>query len=137
MLRGTFEEFPVRVFHFYFLILPFTFYAYKKSPTNSTKQFQAWQSFGYGMRTCIGRAFASQEAQPVLARISAKFDVFLADPGFTLYIKEALSIKTKTIMMRVKVALRSRHERGCRESGERRGGWEGVQADWCNAAVCV
>lgn len=58
------------------------------------------------MRACIGRAFAWQEAQLVLASIFAKFDVFFADPGYTLQIKQALTIKPKE--MRVKVALRSR-----------------------------
>lgn len=42
----------------------------------------------------------------MLASIFAKFDVFFADPGYTLQIKQALTIKPKE--MRVKVALRSR-----------------------------
>lgn len=48
-----------------------------------------------------GRPFAWQEAQLVLASIFAKFDVFFADPGYTLQIKQALTIKPKNLHIRV------------------------------------
>ncbi|KAH8111193.1 cytochrome P450 oxidoreductase OrdA-like protein [Phellopilus nigrolimitatus] len=62
---------------------------------------QAWQPFGFGMRACIGRAFAWQEAALVLANVFEKFDVFLADPAYTLQIKQALTIKPKDMRVRV------------------------------------
>ncbi|KAI5117203.1 hypothetical protein M0805_005173 [Coniferiporia weirii] len=62
---------------------------------------QAWQPFGYGMRACIGRPFAWQEAALVLASVFARFDVFLADPSYTLHLKQALTIKPKDMLVRV------------------------------------
>ncbi|EIN12923.1 fatty acid hydroxylase [Punctularia strigosozonata HHB-11173 SS5] len=53
----------------------------------------AWQPFGYGMRGCIGRAFALQEAHIVLASIFQKFDLIMDDPSYTLKIKQTLTIK--------------------------------------------
>ncbi|KLO19588.1 cytochrome P450 oxidoreductase OrdA-like protein [Schizopora paradoxa] len=63
--------------------------------------YQAWQPFGYGLRACIGRPFAWQEAQLVLASVFHKFDVFLADPGYTLRLKQTLTIKPKGLHIRV------------------------------------
>ena len=62
---------------------------------------QAWQPFGYGMRACIGRAFAWQEAMLVMASVFSQFDVFLHDPSYTLEIKQALTIKPKDMLIRV------------------------------------
>ncbi|KAJ7501738.1 fatty acid hydroxylase [Mycena galericulata] len=55
----------------------------------------AWQPFGFGVRGCIGRAFAWQEVALVLATIFQKFDLSLADPSYTLEIKQTLTVKPK------------------------------------------
>ncbi|KAJ7636254.1 bifunctional P-450/NADPH-P450 reductase [Roridomyces roridus] len=55
----------------------------------------AWQPFGFGTRGCIGRPFAWQEVALVLATVFQKFDVSLADPSYTLQIKQTLTIKPK------------------------------------------
>ncbi|EJD04651.1 cytochrome P450 oxidoreductase OrdA-like protein [Fomitiporia mediterranea MF3/22] len=61
---------------------------------------QAWQPFGYGMRACIGRAFAWQEAMLVLACVFSQFDLFFEDSGYSLEIKQALTIKPKDMFVR-------------------------------------
>ncbi|EMD34546.1 hypothetical protein CERSUDRAFT_116692 [Gelatoporia subvermispora B] len=53
----------------------------------------AWQPFGYGMRACIGRAFAWQEVQLTLVTLLQKFDLVLHDPSYELRIKQTLTIK--------------------------------------------
>ncbi|SFI46140.1 bifunctional cytochrome P450/NADPH--P450 reductase [Methylobacterium brachiatum] len=53
----------------------------------------AWKPFGNGMRACIGRGFALQEAHLVLALILRRFDLTEADPGYTLEIAETLTLK--------------------------------------------
>ncbi|KAF7367847.1 Fatty acid hydroxylase [Mycena sanguinolenta] len=55
----------------------------------------AWQPFGFGLRGCIGRAFAWQEVILVLATVFQKFDLTMADPGYSLEIKQTLTIKPK------------------------------------------
>ncbi|KAJ7851068.1 fatty acid hydroxylase [Mycena olivaceomarginata] len=55
----------------------------------------AWQPFGFGVRGCIGRAFAWQEVILVLATVLQKFDLTVADPSYTLQIKQTLTIKPK------------------------------------------
>jgi cytochrome P450 / NADPH-cytochrome P450 reductase len=55
------------------------------------------------MRACIGRAFAWQEAQLVVAAIIQKFDLSLADPSYTLQLKSALTIKPKDFHIRAAV----------------------------------
>ncbi|KAF7338953.1 Fatty acid hydroxylase [Mycena venus] len=55
----------------------------------------AWQPFGFGIRGCIGRAFAWQEVILVLATVLQKFDLSVADPSYTLQIKQTLTIKPK------------------------------------------
>ncbi|KAF4598867.1 hypothetical protein EYR38_007278 [Pleurotus pulmonarius] len=55
----------------------------------------AWQPFGFGLRGCIGRPFAWQEIQLVLVSIFQRFDIFMADPSYTLELKQALTIKPK------------------------------------------
>ncbi|KAE9394063.1 cytochrome P450 [Gymnopus androsaceus JB14] len=67
MLRGNFESFP----------------------TN------AWQPFGFGMRSCIGRAFAWQEMCLVLSSVVQRFDLALADSSYELQITQAITIKPK------------------------------------------
>ncbi|KAI0356058.1 fatty acid hydroxylase [Trametes cingulata] len=55
----------------------------------------AWQPFGYGMRACIGRPFAWQEAHIALASIIQKFDIVMHDPSYTLELKQTMTIKPK------------------------------------------
>ncbi|KAJ7771297.1 fatty acid hydroxylase [Mycena maculata] len=55
----------------------------------------SWQPFGFGMRGCIGRAFAWQEVSLVLATVFQKFDLELADASYNLQIKQTLTIKPK------------------------------------------
>lgn len=53
----------------------------------------AWQPFGFGMRACIGRAFAWQEILILMASIVQKFDLVMDDPSYDLRLKQALTIK--------------------------------------------
>ncbi|KAJ2999753.1 hypothetical protein NUW54_g6889 [Trametes sanguinea] len=53
----------------------------------------AWQPFGYGMRGCIGRPFAWQEAQLALISIIQRFDLVMHDPTYELQLKQTLTIK--------------------------------------------
>ncbi|KAJ7626813.1 cytochrome P450 [Roridomyces roridus] len=60
----------------------------------------AWQPFGFGVRACIGRAFAWQEVTLVMATIIQNFDLTLVDPGYTLQIKQTLTVKPKGLKIR-------------------------------------
>ncbi|UDD62622.1 hypothetical protein AFCA_009935 [Aspergillus flavus] len=60
---------------------------FQKLPANS------WKPFGNGKRSCIGRAFAWQEALMILALILQSFSLDLVDRGYTLKLKESLTIK--------------------------------------------
>ncbi|KAJ5817410.1 hypothetical protein N7447_009643 [Penicillium robsamsonii] len=60
---------------------------FSKLPANS------WKPFGNGQRGCIGRAFAWQEAQLVVASVLQTFDLVADDPSYELQIKETLTIK--------------------------------------------
>ncbi|OQD89465.1 hypothetical protein PENANT_c002G02902 [Penicillium antarcticum] len=53
----------------------------------------AWKPFGNGERGCIGRAFAWQEAQLVIALVLQTFDLVADNPVYELRIKETLTIK--------------------------------------------
>ncbi|KAI0354817.1 fatty acid hydroxylase [Trametes cingulata] len=53
----------------------------------------AWQPFGFGMRGCIGRPFAWQEAQLALVTILQRFDIVMHDPAYELELKQTLTIK--------------------------------------------
>ncbi|KAH9209775.1 cytochrome P450 [Leptodontidium sp. 2 PMI_412] len=53
----------------------------------------SWKPFGNGPRGCIGRAFAWQETQLVLAMLLKTFDIKLDDPKYEIRIKESLTIK--------------------------------------------
>ncbi|KZT69908.1 cytochrome P450 [Daedalea quercina L-15889] len=61
----------------------------------------AWQPFGFGMRACIGRAFAWQEMMLTAALIVQRFDVTMDDPSYELVIKQTLTIKPRDFRIRV------------------------------------
>ncbi|KAK8079173.1 cytochrome p450 [Apiospora phragmitis] len=65
----------------------------------------AWKPFGTGVRSCIGRAFAWQEALLAIAMILQNFNVELADPDYEMKIVQSLTIKPKDF--NIKVSLRS------------------------------
>ncbi|TGO52740.1 hypothetical protein BCON_0136g00280 [Botryotinia convoluta] len=60
----------------------------------------AWKPFGSGVRACIGRAFAWQEALMITAMLLQNFDFRLHDPGYKLRIKQTLTIKPQDLIMR-------------------------------------
>ncbi|KAF2690981.1 NADPH-cytochrome P450 reductase-like protein [Lentithecium fluviatile CBS 122367] len=59
-----------------------------------------WKPFGNGMRACIGRPFAWQEALLVLAILLQNFNFTMDDPSYQLHIKQTLTIKPKDFYMR-------------------------------------
>ncbi|KAL2882158.1 hypothetical protein SGCOL_002423 [Colletotrichum sp. CLE4] len=61
----------------------------------------AWKPFGNGMRGCIGRAFAWQEAQLVISMILRNFDLSKSDPDYKLKVKHLLTIKPAGFKVRV------------------------------------
>ncbi|KAL2869161.1 bifunctional cytochrome P450/NADPH--P450 reductase [Aspergillus lucknowensis] len=60
---------------------------FSKLPPNS------WKPFGNGERSCIGRAFAWQEALLVVAKVLQTFDLVMDNPNYELQIKETLTLK--------------------------------------------
>ncbi|GKU22337.1 unnamed protein product [Fusarium langsethiae] len=65
-----------------------------------TNEFpNCWKPFGNGMRACIGRPFAWQEALLVMAILLQNFN-FVLDPNYSFGIKETLTIKPKDMHMR-------------------------------------
>ena len=62
----------------------------------------SWKPFGNGVRACIGRAFAMQEAILCLAAIFQNYDLEFADPSYELKVKFTLTIKPDNMMMKVK-----------------------------------
>ncbi|KAL2129299.1 hypothetical protein VTI74DRAFT_7961 [Chaetomium olivicolor] len=66
-----------------------------------TKEFpDCWKPFGTGIRACIGRPFAWQEAIIVMAVLLQNFDFVLDDPNYKLHIKQTLTTKPKDFYMR-------------------------------------
>jgi cytochrome P450/NADPH-cytochrome P450 reductase len=65
-----------------------------------SKEFpNSWKPFGNGMRGCIGRPFAWQEALLVMAMLLQNFN-FVLDPQYVLGLKQTLTIKPKDLHMR-------------------------------------
>ncbi|KAG9252258.1 cytochrome P450 [Emericellopsis atlantica] len=58
-----------------------------------------WKPFGNGMRACIGRPFAWQEALLVMAMLLQNFN-FVLDPKYIYNVKQTLTIKPKDLHMR-------------------------------------
>ena len=71
--------------------------AFGKLPPNS------WKPFGNGMRGCIGRPFAWQEAQLVVAILLQNFQFYPRDPSYQLRFKQTLTIKPKNFQMRAQL----------------------------------
>lgn len=71
---------------------------WNKLPPNTFK------AFGTGVRSCIGRGFAWQEAILALAMVLQNFDLRLADPSYEMIVKRALSIKPDNLY--IKASLR-------------------------------
>lgn len=67
--------------------------AFAKLPKNS------WKPFGNGMRGCIGRPFAWQEAVLTTAMLLQSFNFRLHDSSYQLQIKQTLTIKPKDFYM--------------------------------------
>jgi cytochrome P450 / NADPH-cytochrome P450 reductase len=67
---------------------------FEKLPKN------AWKPFGTGMRACIGRAFAWQEAVLAVALILQNFDLRLDDPNYEMKVMQTLTLKPKDFYMR-------------------------------------
>ncbi|KAH9213493.1 fatty acid hydroxylase [Leptodontidium sp. 2 PMI_412] len=66
---------------------------FSKLPPNS------WKPFGNGMRGCIGRPFAWQEAILTTALLLQNFNFRFDDPSYQLSIKQTLTIKPKDFFM--------------------------------------
>lgn len=59
----------------------------------------SWKPFGNGMRGCIGRPFAWQEAILTTALLLQNFNFRFDDPSYNLQIKQTLTIKPKDFFM--------------------------------------
>jgi len=80
-----------------------TFEPDRFAPENAEKlPPNAWKPFGNGARACIGRPFAMQEAQLVVAMMLQRFDLVLDDPSYQLEIAETLTIKPHGLNVRAK-----------------------------------
>ncbi|KAF2813329.1 bifunctional P-450/NADPH-P450 reductase [Mytilinidion resinicola] len=62
-----------------------------------------WKPFGNGMRGCVGRPFAWQEALLVVAMLLQNFNFSMSDPAYTLGIKQTLTVKPKGFNMRAQL----------------------------------
>ncbi|KXJ93884.1 bifunctional unspecific monooxygenase/NADPH--hemo protein reductase [Microdochium bolleyi] len=60
----------------------------------------AWKPFGNGMRACIGRPFAWQEAVLCMAMMLQNFNFVMDDPNYNLVYKQTLTIKPSNFYMR-------------------------------------
>ncbi|TKA70755.1 hypothetical protein B0A55_08835 [Friedmanniomyces simplex] len=60
----------------------------------------AWKGFGTGIRACIGRGFAWQEAQMAFTLLLQNFNFRLDDPSYEIKIKQTLTVKPDEFYMR-------------------------------------
>ncbi|GAB7330350.1 hypothetical protein MBLNU13_g01982t1 [Cladosporium sp. NU13] len=63
----------------------------------------SWKPFGHGVRACIGRGFAWQEATIAVVLILQRFQVEMADPSYELKIRQTLTIKPVGFRMKVRL----------------------------------
>nr|BAL05197.1 cytochrome P450 [Phanerodontia chrysosporium] len=61
---------------------------------------EAWQPFGFGVRACIGRPFAWQEAQITVVYLMQRFTFVMHDPSYDLQLKQTLTIKPHEFFIR-------------------------------------
>ncbi|KAJ7257292.1 fatty acid hydroxylase [Mycena rebaudengoi] len=54
--------------------------------------------FGYGVRACIGRAFAWQEVLLVMSSLIQKFDLSFVDPSYVMNLKQTLTITSSGML---------------------------------------
>ncbi|KKF96040.1 NADPH--cytochrome P450 reductase [Ceratocystis platani] len=59
-----------------------------------------WKPFGNGMRACIGRPFAWQEALLCTAMVLQNFNLVMDDPSYMLQLQHSLTVKPKDFHMR-------------------------------------
>jgi cytochrome P450/NADPH-cytochrome P450 reductase len=68
------------------------------------RQFpNCWKPFGNGMRGCIGRFFAWQQALLVTAMLLQSFDLSMSDPGYRLKTKQTITMKPEGFRMRARL----------------------------------
>ena len=60
----------------------------------------AWKPFGNGIRACIGRAFAWQEALLSTAMLLQNFNFTFADPSYSLALQQTITVKPKDFYMK-------------------------------------
>ncbi|MFY0581784.1 cytochrome P450 [Cystobacter fuscus] len=88
----------------------------------------AWKPFGNGQRSCIGRAFALQEATLVLGMMLQRFHLVEPAP-YELHIRETLTLKPEGLKLRVRVRkpvsrpLASRPTPGATAPAPKQEGW--------------
>ncbi|CCT71791.1 probable bifunctional P-450:NADPH-P450 reductase [Fusarium fujikuroi IMI 58289] len=63
----------------------------------------AWKPFGHGVRACIGRPFAIQEAIMATATILQTFHITKDNPSYQLQIRTALTIKPQGFNIRTRL----------------------------------
>ena len=66
-----------------------------------------WKPFGNGMRGCIGRSFAWQQALLVTAMLLQTFDFSFSDPAYCLNVKQTLTIKPDGFRIRARSRLQA------------------------------
>ena len=67
------------------------------------RQFpNSWKPFGNGMRACIGRSFAWQQALLVVAMLLQNLEFSMDDPSYRLRTKQTLTIKPEGFRMRAR-----------------------------------
>ncbi|KAB8218941.1 fatty acid hydroxylase [Aspergillus novoparasiticus] len=71
--------------------------AFAKLPPN------AWKPFGNGIRACIGRPFAWQEALLAVATLLQAFHFTKQNPSYRLQIKTTLTIKPQDFFMKARI----------------------------------